>query len=676
MATTAVIDLSRFAKTEDVITRIKTNTTLYLSPTGSDTSGDGSSGSPWFSIKRAIEYLYDYSIDPNIHVTIRGLAGTYNYNNTHKAVLKHPDSDRISINFDYANGATTYNNGSNFSITSDGADGYRVSFGVDSASGFSAGQYIKITSDTYGLSCLYNGYFRLYAVNTGSNILTIEYNGYGPIRVPPQNTSSHDLHVQRMETHINSSCTSGSFLFIYDGLYTLRLFGANANTNSHNHDFVSIKYSHLQPSMLCANGFNKGLMLRGADMVFDTGHNGARITNCYDGVYAGKDSVLNTSSLWCSCNHRGVVYNGSIGGNFEHRFGAVNNNYVGLEVGYMSGYIATTIGIGSTTLIGNEVGAWTIDGSTSIFNGLYSSYNDTGLTSSSGANVILNFSAVHETIIEHNTGHAIIVSDANIDLSSSTIYNNHNGVYAYNTSTVSCRDYVALKDVDVTYNTYDGYYQNKGGVFNLNYFTARHNGKQGYTCVSCIGESLFCDSSFNSIGTISNNTTMHSGCIFNCYYCSYDSCHTGSGFNLGWGCTGNFFDTTFSNNNLHGMFIGGTASAHTTKTSCNNNQGDGIYLTNCSSLTVYGNLAYDTVSYVNNNGGYGINVVHNSNVSLRQDVWVTGNTGYNIICRHASTVSDTANTAVGNVNPPNNNSPMYHNEWGAEYNGAAIIRGA
>ncbi len=41
---------------------ISADTTFYVATTGSDTTGDGSSGSPWATLRKALSYLDEYRI--------------------------------------------------------------------------------------------------------------------------------------------------------------------------------------------------------------------------------------------------------------------------------------------------------------------------------------------------------------------------------------------------------------------------------------------------------------------------------------------------------------------------------------------------------------------------------------------------------------------------------------
>lgn len=56
---------------------ISSNTTIYLSATGNDSTGDGSSGSPWYSLNKAFDYLKNKYINSDVYVTISLADGSY-----------------------------------------------------------------------------------------------------------------------------------------------------------------------------------------------------------------------------------------------------------------------------------------------------------------------------------------------------------------------------------------------------------------------------------------------------------------------------------------------------------------------------------------------------------------------------------------------------------------------
>jgi len=74
---------------------IALNTDWYISPSGSDVTGDGSLGTPWYSIAKAFEELKDIRINKEAYLTINVLDGLYDFNE--ETVLNHPDGERIEV---------------------------------------------------------------------------------------------------------------------------------------------------------------------------------------------------------------------------------------------------------------------------------------------------------------------------------------------------------------------------------------------------------------------------------------------------------------------------------------------------------------------------------------------------------------------------------------------------
>lgn len=75
--------------------RISANTTIYVSPTGSDSEGAGTAGSPYASIDRALMSIAGRSIDGAVEVVIQCADGTYVI--TSSIIVDHPDADKIKI---------------------------------------------------------------------------------------------------------------------------------------------------------------------------------------------------------------------------------------------------------------------------------------------------------------------------------------------------------------------------------------------------------------------------------------------------------------------------------------------------------------------------------------------------------------------------------------------------
>ncbi len=86
---------------------IGTGLTLYVDPTGNDTTGDGTVGNPWATPHKAYDYLRDFRVKENAAVTISCAAGTYAFST--QLNLSHNDGDRITLQGAALTGATPVN---------------------------------------------------------------------------------------------------------------------------------------------------------------------------------------------------------------------------------------------------------------------------------------------------------------------------------------------------------------------------------------------------------------------------------------------------------------------------------------------------------------------------------------------------------------------------------------
>ena len=99
---------------------IGSNTTLYVSTTGNDSTGDGSSGSPWATIGKASEYLSVRRIKKDVVVTVELAAGTYTYTSTDR--LDHPQGNQIK----YVGASPVGTKPRGTTLNGDGNRGYTV----------------------------------------------------------------------------------------------------------------------------------------------------------------------------------------------------------------------------------------------------------------------------------------------------------------------------------------------------------------------------------------------------------------------------------------------------------------------------------------------------------------------------------------------------------------------
>ena len=113
---------------------------VYVATTGSDTTGDGTVGNPWKSVAKALAVLGNYTISPNVTVTINVAAGSYT--NVPTITVNHPQGAQIVISGAAVNTTTVS------SVTSFGTPSNNVAsvvIVVANATGIAIGSYLLIT---------------------------------------------------------------------------------------------------------------------------------------------------------------------------------------------------------------------------------------------------------------------------------------------------------------------------------------------------------------------------------------------------------------------------------------------------------------------------------------------------------------------------------------------------
>lgn len=125
-----------------IINTIEDDITLYISVSGSDSTGDGSSESPWQSFSPAWNYLDGKKIKSGKLVTIKFKDGTHTISGT-LDYLNHPYGSQILIS-----GETVLDRNITSVQSSSGSSGnYSIIFNVDTASGVEIGDYMLVSYD-------------------------------------------------------------------------------------------------------------------------------------------------------------------------------------------------------------------------------------------------------------------------------------------------------------------------------------------------------------------------------------------------------------------------------------------------------------------------------------------------------------------------------------------------
>jgi len=151
-------NLSSFTATK----KITSDTTYYISTGGSDSTGDGSSGNPWATPQKALDYLKDKWIANDATITIDLADGTYTM--TSAIEMKHPCGKNIRL-IGNETAATSRAVGS---VGVTGSDDYVEVNGADYTADYPADSYIRITDNTAAVTN--NGAYKVKSVSfTGGN---------------------------------------------------------------------------------------------------------------------------------------------------------------------------------------------------------------------------------------------------------------------------------------------------------------------------------------------------------------------------------------------------------------------------------------------------------------------------------------------------------------------------
>lgn len=129
------------------LTTIDSDTTVYVAATGSDSTGDGSSGNPYYSINGAIDGIAGWNIINGAFITIAVAAGHYTWD---EQLITTPLAPRIKIIGDI--GSTTLDTSSPMTVTGSTGD-WTIVLPVTTTDAV-IGDYIGITNYVNGSTAL------------------------------------------------------------------------------------------------------------------------------------------------------------------------------------------------------------------------------------------------------------------------------------------------------------------------------------------------------------------------------------------------------------------------------------------------------------------------------------------------------------------------------------------
>jgi hypothetical protein len=313
--------------------------TYYISPTGSDTTGNGSSGSPWATIGKFLTTLAPYYIPSSLSATLIVKDGIYT--SVAAVFLNHPNGNRITIQGEHCYSYTMDNVISN----SGGSGAWYLTLHLNSVDNITVGDYVLIKDASGGTRpILVNGCHYISAVDVpGKTITVLSYN-----KATTYPTGSIAALVSVLKSVLNFS-TEGITVSGNGYLLQLALVGPGSGkalflpvtfpAQPSRLTFTYIGLSNWQFGLACINASAQGVL--GGTFC---------VSKCTYGVYveANGDASLHSQLAVIGCDYAIYTVTGStltlygaeITGNTNGVYvnGGSLNRVGGVSVGYNTNY--------------------------------------------------------------------------------------------------------------------------------------------------------------------------------------------------------------------------------------------------------------------------------------------------------------------------------------------------
>jgi len=145
---------------------ISVATSFYVATTGNDITGDGSSGSPWATVGKAISYLDNFRL--RAVITINVASGHYNES---EISISHLDSYNIRI----VGASYIYKTISSVQSNSGSAGSWTTIINLNNVTDVVVGDYVALLNCANGTNPrALSGFYRISNVDSGNNRITVE----------------------------------------------------------------------------------------------------------------------------------------------------------------------------------------------------------------------------------------------------------------------------------------------------------------------------------------------------------------------------------------------------------------------------------------------------------------------------------------------------------------------
>jgi hypothetical protein len=317
--------------------RLKDDISIYVAPNkddlspdgiavGSDDIGNGTIDKPFFSIKRAVEYIEQnfYIIPSNVNINIIGLPGIYEYDDTH--IVKTNSNVMKNVNILFPSKDDDNYHQTSVKVDSVNVDHYNtydiVSFNVeDIGDGFyeiKPNDFVKISIDTNLSSTpegsVWAGYYKVYSVDKQNKRISIYFERYSPYRLTPngyvfpgETHINSQIILTKLTTHINVNGDpqgTPTFMSFYNGLNTLHINIACHFKSMYNGIYIN---NHVIRDVVCnVSYFRSGLQVENAVLFFSD-------NNEYE-----YSSTFTSNNIGFECMRSRITFN---------RYHFINNQY-------------------------------------------------------------------------------------------------------------------------------------------------------------------------------------------------------------------------------------------------------------------------------------------------------------------------------------------------------------
>lgn len=447
---------------------ISSDTTLYVATYGNDTTGQGTSGSPWATIPKALDYLKDKWINDDVTVTIQLTYGTFTY--TSPIVIDHPCGSRILIrgadkNVNIATDIDTGYSPDTFSITTQNALPNTYSRGVLIRPYSASGTNPLMTAGFWRAASNIN----LYSIDVyhtlKSDVLSHPQNATADITVLStmlQFNGCNGIVVEAGKSiNLENLCINGD-----STSNTVGVFAGNHNPSTTG---AGVYYTIPGGTIKCAygsvgvNDFSVGFCAAGGGSI---NADGCGASNCGYGIWAYQGSVSALSGVFSGCTLDGLhaTHGGSIYANYSY---AVGNAGCGYKAVYSSSLSAA---YGHTIY--------------NLLHGIYAEHNSSIYASYSAVSNNINYGVysryssfieVQYTTSNSNSVGYFAYNCSSINAYSSNASGNYEGFYASDSSSIMCGGSNSIN------NTSNGFYSNASSSINCNYALSSGN-TYGFQC--------------------------------------------------------------------------------------------------------------------------------------------------------------------------------------------------